>query len=77
MCAIAHLSSGESIEDMYSKCTSSNQSKPHFVYDGSTGLALLISSSLTLAPGESSGNRGFAGINLEPSGDASSAKVCK
>jgi hypothetical protein len=52
MCAIAHLSSGESIEDMYAECTSSNQGKPHFVYDGSTGLAVLTSSSIALAPGE-------------------------
>lgn len=54
MCAIAHLSSGESIEAMYEKCTTSNQGNPHYVYDGSTGLVLLYnSSSLTPAPGES------------------------
>jgi hypothetical protein len=41
MCAITHLSSGESIEDMYSACTSSTGFKPHYVYGGSTGLALL------------------------------------
>ncbi len=41
MCAIAHLSSGESIEDMYSKCTSTNGGKPHYVYDGATGIAVV------------------------------------
>lgn len=52
MCAIAHLSSGESIEDMYSACTSSNGGKHHFVYGGSTGLALIVKPPLVLAPGE-------------------------
>jgi hypothetical protein len=41
MCAIAHLSSYESIENMYAKCTSSTGRKPHYVFNGSTGLALL------------------------------------
>jgi len=41
MCAIAHLSSGESIEEMYSKCTTTNGRKPHYVYDGATGIAVL------------------------------------
>ncbi len=41
MCAIAHLSSYESIEDMYTKCTSPTGRKPHYVFNGSTGLALL------------------------------------
>ena len=53
MCAIAHLSSGEAIEDAYTKCTSTNQGQPHFVYGGSTGLALLTTSDITLAPGDS------------------------
>jgi hypothetical protein len=52
MCAIAHLSSGESIEDAYAKCTSSNAGQPHFVYDGSTGLAVLTSPEVSLAPNE-------------------------
>ena len=52
MCAIAHLSAGEAIEDAYNRCTSTNQGLPHFVYEGSTGLALLTSSSVTLAPNE-------------------------
>jgi hypothetical protein len=52
MCAIAHLASGESIEDMYSACSSSNGGKHHFVHGGSTGLALMIKPPLVLAPGE-------------------------
>ncbi len=51
MCAIAHLSSGESIEDMYSKCTTGNGGKPHYVYDGYTGIAVL--SKLPIANGDS------------------------
>lgn len=49
MCGIAHLSSGDSIEDMYTACTSPNQRKPHFVYGGSTGLAVIIKPPLVLA----------------------------
>jgi hypothetical protein len=41
MCAITHLSSGESIEDMYTACTAPSGNRPHFVYGGSTGLALI------------------------------------
>jgi len=41
MCAIAHLSSHESLEDMYAACTSSSGHKPHYVFDGSTGLAMV------------------------------------
>jgi hypothetical protein len=52
MCAVAHLSSGEAIEDAYARCTSTNQGQPHFVYEGSTGLALVTSSNVTVAPGE-------------------------
>jgi hypothetical protein len=52
MCAITHLSSEESIEDMYAACTSSTGKKPHYVYSGSTGLAVLTRPSVTLAPGE-------------------------
>jgi hypothetical protein len=46
------MSSGEAIEDAYTKCTSTNQGLPHFVYGGSTGLILLTTSDVTLAPGE-------------------------
>lgn|GEM_PF-1892236 len=54
MCAIAHLSSGESIEDMYSACSSPSGGKHHFVYGGATGLALILRQPLVvaLAPGE-------------------------
>ena len=53
MCGIAHLSSGEAIEDMYTACTSPNQNRPHFVYGGSTGLAMVIKPPLVLATSDS------------------------
>lgn len=50
MCAIAHLSSHESIEGTYAECTTPNGGKPQYVFNGSTGLALLTR--FNLAPGE-------------------------
>ncbi len=52
MCLVAHLSSDEAIEDAYTRCTTSNNAKPHFVFDGSTGLAVLTTSDVTLAAGD-------------------------
>ena len=51
MCGIAHLSSGQSVEDMYTACTTPTGNKPHYVYGGNTGLALITT--YPLATGES------------------------
>ena len=55
MCAITHLSSGESVEDMYQACTAQGGDAHYvyYVYGGSTGLAILMQPSVSLAPGES------------------------
>jgi hypothetical protein len=54
MCAITHLSSEESVEDMFQACTSPTGKRAHYVYGGSTGLAVLTrSSSVVLAAGDS------------------------